>query len=70
MNVHKHNNTSQLNYHYGLALEEIKLERTLNSMAFLLDGFDDEDRPQYLVNEIAHQKKQLKSLRDLRSVKE
>ena len=69
MNIHKHTDTSQLSYHYGLALEEIKLERSINSMAFLLDGFDSQDRPQYLVNEIAHQEKQLKSLRVLRSVK-
>ena len=70
MNVHKHADTSQLNHHYSLALEEIKLERTINSMAFLLDGFDVEEQPQYLVNEIAQQEKQLKLLRVLRSVKD
>ncbi len=66
MNTHKHTDISQLNYHYGLALEEIKLERTINSIAFLLNGFDEEDRPQYLVNEIAHQERQLKPRLELK----
>ena len=65
----KPTDTSQLNYHYGLALEEIKLERSINNIASLMNGFNSEARPQYLMKEIAHQEKQLYSLRKLRSLK-
>ena len=66
MNQKKQTEISQLRNHYGLALEEIKLERSINNMAFMLNGFNLEDKPQYLLNEMAHQERQLRSIHKLR----
>ncbi len=67
MKQRNHNNISLANYHYGLAIEEIKLERSINNMAALINGYDYEDRPQYLINEISHQERELMSLRKIKS---
>ena len=53
--------------HYGLAVEEIKLERSIRNLTNIMNSYQASNRPQYLAKEIALQQKQLISLRESRS---
>jgi len=66
MNHKKHTNVPLIKRHYGLALEEIKLERSINSLNSVLNSFNPGDLPEYLSNEKEYQERQLHSLRELR----
>ena len=66
MSFNKPTDLSKLKNHYGLALEEIKLERSINNMAVLINSMPDSSHLEHLNNEMNHQKRQLRSLRKLR----
>lgn len=52
---------------YGLAVEEIKLERSIRKLTNMMKSINSSGRPQYLAREIALQEQQLRSLRESRS---
>ena len=66
MSFNKPTDLSKLKDHYGLALEEIKLERSINKMAVLINSLADRNHLAHLQDEMNHQKRQLRSLRKLR----
>ena len=52
---------------YALALEEIKLKRSIDKMSKLLNTTTTKANQQFLKTQLAQQKKQLKMLRDMRA---
>ena len=66
MSFNKPTDLSKLKNHYGLALEEIKLERSINNMSVLINSMSDSSHLERLHSEMTHQKRQLRSLRKLR----
>lgn len=54
---------SRLKYRSGLDLKEIQIEQSINELISLLKGTRSEKKRDYLRNEIAHRKRQLKLLR-------
>lgn len=52
---------------YGLAVEEIKLERSIRKLTTMMRSLNAAGRPKYLAKEIAIQEKRLRSLRESRS---
>ena len=54
---------------YSMALDEIKLERSISSMTHVLKNEYSERKTHYLENEIAHMERQLNSIRKQRSDK-
>ena len=69
MSLQKTTDLSGISHHYGLALEEIKLERSIKNMASLLLNPESAHKFQFLQSELARQEKQLKSLQALRQNK-
>jgi hypothetical protein len=66
MSYNKPTDMDKLKQHYGLALEEIKLERSISNMAALLAEFSDVSKLQHLQQELNQSQQQLNSLRKLR----
>lgn len=52
---------------YGLAVEEIKLVRSIRNLTNLMKNLDSSNKPQHLEKEIACQQRQLQSLKEMRS---
>ncbi len=69
MSHHKPTNVSNIKNHYGIALEEIRIERSISDMLHLLRSVENERKTHYLRNEIAHRERQLLSIRQKRKEK-
>ncbi len=67
MSANKPTKKNRLKDHYGLALEEIKLERSISSMSSMVAVGDHQRQNDYLEREIAAQQKQLNQLKKLRN---
>lgn len=61
-------NAPKIKNHYGLAIEEIKLERSISQLHKLVDSYGPDEKPEFLLDEIAQQNRQLLSLRKVRSL--
>jgi hypothetical protein len=66
MSLQKPTNLAKLRDQYGLALEEIKLQRSINSMSAVAASVDDPGQHQQLKSRINQHQRQLDSLRKLR----
>lgn len=55
--------TSGTSKNYSLAIDEIRLERSINNLSDLVESLDKSVSPRYLLEEIAYQEQQLSSLR-------
>jgi len=66
MSNQKPTHIASLKNHYGIALEEIRIERSISDMMHLLRSVESEKKTHYLLNEIAHRERQLLSIRKQR----
>jgi hypothetical protein len=66
MSANKPTDLAKMKDHYGLALEEIKLEQNIKNMSVVLNNMINDGNVDYLRNEMASQQRQLRSLKKLR----
>jgi hypothetical protein len=66
MSLQKPTDLTKLRDHYGLALEEIKLRRSINCMSAVVESIGDPHQHRQLQSRINQHKRQLDSLRKLR----